>query len=243
MVLKVYGHRISEPSRAVIIFCKINRIDFEEIQVEVLKGQQFSKEYGAIAPMRQIPAIVDGHLKLIESHAILIYLCCSFPGVASHWYPGDTQKRAKIHSILDWHHSHLRRGAAGLVYTTILAPLNDLRSFLQIVIQAEEILLRSLSELENVWLKLDGSFLGGSSQPSIADLSLSCEVMQLELLGEKDYHRILSPYKKVKKWIEDVRSATTPYFDEIHEYLFEYQKGIREQMATQSGKNKGRAKM
>ncbi|XP_052620510.1 glutathione S-transferase T1 isoform X3 [Lactuca sativa] len=201
MALKVYGHRISEPSRAVIIFCKINRIDFEEIQVEVLKGQQFSKEYGAITPMRQIPAIVDGHLKLIESHAILIHLCCSFPGVASHWYPGDPQKRAKIHSILDWHHSHLRRGAG------------------------------------------DGSFLGGSSQPSIADLSLSCEVMQLELLSEEDYHRILSPYKKVKKWIEDVRNATTPYFDEIHEYLFEYQKRIREQMATQSGKNKVRAKM
>ncbi|XP_023752054.1 glutathione S-transferase T1 isoform X2 [Lactuca sativa] len=242
MVLKVYGHRISEPSRAVLIFCKINMIDFEEIHVEVLKGQQFSQEYGAITPIRQIPAIVDGHLKLIESHAILIYLSCSFPGVASHWYPGDPQKRAKIHSILDWHHSHLRRGAAGLVYTTILAPLNGLRSFLQIVIQAEEILLKSLSELENVWLK-DGTFLGGISQPSIADLSLACEVMQLELLNEEDYHQILSPYKKVKKWIKDVRSATAPYFDEIHEYLFESQKGIRDQMATQSGKKKVRPKM
>ncbi|CAI9288891.1 unnamed protein product [Lactuca saligna] len=243
MVLKVYGHRISEPSRAVLIFCKINRIDFEEIQVEVLKGQHFSPEYRAIlSPMRQIPAIVDGHLKLFESHAILIHLSSSFPGVASHWYPVDPSKRAKIHSILDWHHSYLRRGAAGLVSNSILLPLNGIPSNPNIVIQAEEILLRSLSKLENVWLK-DERFLGGNTQPSIADLSLACEVMQLELLSDEDYHRILSPYKKVKKWIEDVRSATKPYFDEIHEYLFESQKGIREKMATQSGKKKVRAKI
>ncbi|KAL7597214.1 hypothetical protein Lser_V15G27662 [Lactuca serriola] len=242
MALKVYGNRMSEPTRAVLIFCKKNGIDFEEIQVDVLKGHHFSPEYKAINPMRQIPAIVDGKLKLFESHAILIYLSCAFPGVASHWYPVDPSKRAKIHSILDWHHSYLRRGAAGLVFNSILAPVNGMRSYPQIIIQAEEILLRSLSKLENVWLK-DGSFLGGSTQPSIADLSLACEVMQLELLSEKDYNRILSPYKKVKKWIEDTRSATAPYFDEVHEHLFESQKGIREKMVTQTGKNNVRSKM
>ncbi|KAL7594266.1 hypothetical protein Lser_V15G27659 [Lactuca serriola] len=226
MVLKVCADRLSAPSRSVLIFCKKNGIDFEEIVVTVLKGHQFSPEYKAINPMGQVPAIVDGQLKLFESH----------------WYPGDPAKRAKVHSILDWHHSHLRRGAGGLVFHSILAPQNGMRSYPEILIQTEEILLRSLSKLENVWLK-DGSFLGGSTQPSIADLSLACEVMQLELLSEKDYHRILTPYKKVKKWIEDTRSATAPYFDEVHEHLFESQKGIREKMVTQSGKNNVRSKM
>ncbi|CAH1451420.1 unnamed protein product [Lactuca virosa] len=242
MVLKVCADRLSAPSRSVLIFCKKNGIDFEEIVVTVLKGHQFSPEYKAINPMGQVPAIVDGKLKLFESHAILIYLSCAIPGVASHWYPGDPAKRAKVHSILDWHHLHLRRGAGGLVFHSILAPVNGMRSYPEILIQTEEILLRSLSKLENVWLK-DGRFLGGSTQPSIADLSLACEVMQLELLSERDYHRILTPYKKVKKWIEDIRSATAPYFDEVHEHLFESQKGIREKMVTHSGKNNVRSKM
>ncbi|KAI3522562.1 hypothetical protein L1887_00439 [Cichorium endivia] len=242
MVLKVYADRLSQPSRAVLMFCKINGIDFEEIQVDVFKGQTFSPEYKAINPMHQVPAIVDGQLKLFESHAILIYLSCAFPGVASHWYPSDPSKRAKIHSVLDWHHSYLRRGAGGLTFNSIMAPLNGFRSYPQVIIQAEEILLRSLSKLENVWLK-DGGFLIGSSQPSIADISLACEVMQLELLSEKDYHRIMGPYKKVKKWIDDVRSATAPHFDEVHERLYESQKLYRERMVTHSGKNKVRSKM
>ncbi|KAK9079657.1 hypothetical protein SSX86_001330 [Deinandra increscens subsp. villosa] len=144
--------------------------------------------------MRQIPAIVDGELKLFESHAVLIYIACAFPRVASHWYPDDIYKRAKIHSVLDWHHSFLRRGAAGLVFNTLLAPLNGIRSYPQ-------------------------------------------------LLSEKDRDRILSPYVKVVKWVEDTKSAISPHFEEVHGVLFESQKRIREQMATKSRKNQARSKM
>ncbi|KAI3716760.1 hypothetical protein L1987_67872 [Smallanthus sonchifolius] len=233
MAVKVYGDRMSQPSRAVLIFCKINGIDFEEILVDISKNQQLSPEYKAINPMYQVPAIVDGRFTLFESHAILIYICCAFPGVASHWYPSDLTKRAKIHSVLDWHHSNLRRGSAGLVFNTLLAQLDCHQSYPQVVNQAEGILLRSLSRLENFWLK-DGRFLVGGSQPSIADISLVCEIMQLELLSEKERDRILSPFKKVVQWIEDTKIATAPYFDEVHGVLFKAQKRFRERIKTQS---------
>ncbi|KAL8244902.1 hypothetical protein R6Q59_011160 [Mikania micrantha] len=242
MVLKVYGNRLSEPSRAVIIFCKANGIEFEEIETDILKNQQHSPEYKDINPMRQIPAIVDGELKLFESHAILIYLSCAFPQVASHWYPNEIHKRAKIHSVLDWHHSFLRRGAAGFVFNTLLGPLSGIRHYPQVAIQAEEILLRSLSKLEHSWLK-DGPFLAGNTQPSIADLILACEIMQLELLSEKDCNRILSPYVKVVEWVEDTKSAIAPHFEEVHGLLFESQKRIREQMTRKYSQNQVRSKM
>ncbi|KAK1408287.1 hypothetical protein QVD17_39933 [Tagetes erecta] len=233
MALKVYADRMSQPSRAVLIFCKVNGIDFEEILVDISKNQQFSPEYKAINPMHQVPAIVDGRFKLFESHAILIYICCAFPGVASHWYPSDLIKRAKIHSVLDWHHLNLRRGSAGIVANILMANIDGHRSYPQVVNQAEGILLKSLSKLENFWLK-DGRFLVGGSQPSIADISLVCEIMELELLSEKDHDRILSPFKKVVQWIEDTKIATSPHFDEVHGILFKAQKRFRERMKTQS---------
>ncbi|KAJ6714479.1 GLUTATHIONE S-TRANSFERASE T1-RELATED [Salix viminalis] len=220
MKLKVYADRMSQPSRAVIIFCKVNRIDFEEVRVDISKRQHKTPEFKEINPMRKLPAIVDGRFKLFESHAILIYLACVFPGVADHWYPTDLFKRAKINSVLDWHHSNLRRGAAEYVKNTTLAPALGLPLDPQAAAEAEKVLFSSLSNIESVWLKGSGRFLLGGNQPSIADLSLVCELMQLEVLDEKDRSRILSPYKKVQQWMEDTKNATRPYFDEVHQILF-----------------------
>ncbi|PNX84036.1 glutathione S-transferase t1-like protein [Trifolium pratense] len=84
MKLKVYADRMSQPSRAILIFCKVNGIDFEEIHIELSKRQQLSPEFQAINPFKKVPAIVDGRFNLFESHAILIYIASAFPGVADH---------------------------------------------------------------------------------------------------------------------------------------------------------------
>lgn len=223
MTLKVYGDRMSQPTRAIIIFCKVNGIDFEEVRIDLSKRQHMTPEFQGINPMRKVPAIVDGRFKLFESHAILIYLACVFPGVADHWYPADLFQRAKIHSVLDWHHSNLRPGAAGYVLNSTLAPALGLPLNPKAAAVNEKLLLASLTKIESVWLKGSGRFLLGSSQPSIADLSLVCEIMQLELVDEKDRERILGPHQRVVKWIDDTKNATRPHFDEAHSVLFKVQ--------------------
>ncbi|KAK9716559.1 hypothetical protein RND81_06G241800 [Saponaria officinalis] len=220
MTLKLYVDRMSQPSRAVLIFCKVNKIDFEEVRVDLSKGKQFTPEFAEINPQKQVPAIVDGRFKLSESHAILIYLSCTFPGVADHWYPTDVSKRAKIHSVLDWHHSNLRRGSMTYVFNTVLAAAFGRPSNPQAAKEGEKILISSLAKIETVWLKGSGKFLLGSYQPSIADLSLVCEIMQLEILEEDDYNRILTPYKKVEEWVEATKIATQPHFEDVHAILF-----------------------
>nr|ACC93946.1 glutathione S-transferase [Panax ginseng] len=231
MKLKVYADRMSQPSRAVLIFCKVNGIEFDEIKTEISKKQQKSPEYKEINPMGNVPAIVDGKFKLFESHAILVYLACAFPGVADHWYPADLFKRAKIDSVLHWHHTTLRRGAAPLVLNSRLAPVFGLPLNLQAAAEAEKVLTRSLAMIESIWLEGKGRFLLGSFKPSIADLSLVCEIMQLELLDERDRDRILGPHKKVLQWVEDTKKATRPHFDEIHELLFKLKAKLAEMWA------------
>ncbi|KAL8503363.1 hypothetical protein ACS0TY_022194 [Phlomoides rotata] len=220
MTLKVYADRMSQPSRAVIIFCKINGIDFEEVRIDLSKRQHLTPEFREINPLKKVPAIVDGRFKLFESHAILIYLACVFPRVADHWYPADLSKRAKIHSVLDWHHSNLRHGAAAYVLHSALGPALGLPLNPQAAAESEKLLSASLTKIESVWLKGSGRFLLGGSQPSIADLSLVCEIMQLELVDEKDRERILGPHQRVLKWIDDTKNATLPHFEEVHSILF-----------------------
>ncbi|KAL3645696.1 hypothetical protein CASFOL_010876 [Castilleja foliolosa] len=103
MDLKVYVNPFSQPSRAILIFCKANGIAFKDVAIKLDLE---------INPMKQIPVIEHGDFKLSKTiHSILIYLASAFPRVANHWYPTDACKRATIHSMLHWHQSNLRRGS------------------------------------------------------------------------------------------------------------------------------------
>ncbi|PIN09773.1 Glutathione S-transferase [Handroanthus impetiginosus] len=234
MELKLYVDRLSQPSRAILIFCKANGIEFEEVKVEFTKKETFSPEFTEINPMQQVPAIVHGDFKLFESHAILIYLASAFPGVADHWYPADVRKRAKIHSVLFWHHSNLRRGAVGYIFNSAITIISGQPVNLQAAAEGEKLLLESLAKIESYWLQGDGPFLLGNEKPSIADLSLVCEIMQLEAADESERERILGPHKRILKWIEDTKNAIEPYFDEIHSIMPVAREKIKELKAQAS---------
>ena len=64
---------------------------------------------------------------------------------------------------------------------TVLAPILGLQLDPKGAAEAEKVLLSSLSKLEDIWLNGDGRFLCDGFQPSIADLSMVCELMQLEV--------------------------------------------------------------
>ncbi|XP_059277729.1 glutathione S-transferase T1-like [Lycium ferocissimum] len=197
----------------------LNEIDFEEVTISLSKRQQLSPEFEEINPIRQIPAIMDGRFKLSESHAILRYLAWAFPGIADHWYPADLYKRAKVESVLDWHRTTFPRGPASYVFYSVLAPAVGLPLNTKAAARTEKNLIASIATIESVWLQKKGRFLLGNDQPSIADLSLACEIMNLEVVDEKDRERILGPFKRVQKWLDDTKSAMAPHFEEVHSIL------------------------
>ncbi|MCO5595454.1 hypothetical protein L7F22_049497 [Adiantum nelumboides] len=169
--------------------------------------------------MSQVPVIDYNGFHLFESHAILKYLACAHPSIKDHWYPADLRKRAQIDCILDWHHTGLRRGAAGLVMNRVIAPALGRALDPHAAAEAESLLKASLKSMETLWLMEKGSFLTGSLQPSIADLSLACEVMQLQLLDKDNVADLLDPNPKVKNWLSAVEKTLSPYFSQTHETL------------------------
>ncbi|THG23923.1 glutathione S-transferase T1-like [Camellia sinensis] len=112
---------------------------------------------------------------------------------------------------------------------TVFAPVLRIQPNPHVAAEAEKILSSSLEKIETFWLKENEQFLLGNTQPSMADLSLVCEIMQLEVLDEEDRNRILGPHKKVQQWIEDTKLATRPHFEEIHRLLFEVKANLQEQ--------------
>lgn len=234
--LRLYVDFLSQPSRAVLIFCSLNNIDVDIKSVNLVKGEHRKAEFKSINPLGLVPVIDDEGFKLFESHAILRYLTGIFPNIQDHWYPADLRKRAEIDSVLDWHHSNLRRGSAALVMNRVIAPSLGRPLDAKAAYDAEIVLKESLSTLETVWLKGKGNFLTGSLQPSIADLSLACEVMQLQLLDKDNVSELLGPREKVKKWLDAVEKATAPHFSEAHRMLLRagsiFQKKREEQQSA-----------
>lgn len=86
---------------------------------------------------------------------------------------------------LDWHHLNMRRGGAAYVWFTVyMTNMTGLPAPPDETEEAKKLMLRSLKRIETIWLPADRStkFMFGD-EPSIADLSLACELTQLEGAG------------------------------------------------------------
>ncbi len=71
--MKLYYFPSPNPQKVKFAMLEIG-LDCEMVPVDLTKGEQKSPEYLAINPYGRVPALVDGDLKLWESHAIIAYL-------------------------------------------------------------------------------------------------------------------------------------------------------------------------
>jgi len=209
MTLTLYIDMLSQPSRAILLFCLENRIPHKVQLVQIGKLQHKSPEFLKLSNGQgQLPLIDDNGFVLIESGAILRYLATS-RNTPDHWYPKDAAAAARVNMLLDWHHTNLRPGAAPLVFAKVMAPKMGMSEQKQQAMakQAEPILKRSLTYLNNHLIKANTAFLCGP-EPSIADLSLACETAQLELMAYD-----LSPWPEFAAWMSRVKAL--PRYPEV----------------------------
>ncbi|MFQ5635245.1 MAG: glutathione S-transferase family protein [Gammaproteobacteria bacterium] len=101
----LYSFTITPNNRKVEAFVKHFDLPVEIFHVNFRKGDTQTDEYFAINPMRKVPALVDGDLKLWESNAILTYLAAKFPETRA--LPEGIEARADVDRWLHWQSCHL----------------------------------------------------------------------------------------------------------------------------------------
>ncbi|KAK7867896.1 hypothetical protein R5R35_002820 [Gryllus longicercus] len=215
MSLKVYFDFLSPPSRALLMFLKANRIPFEPKEVKLAKGEHFNKDYANIHPFQKVPAIIDDQFQLIESVAILRYLCRE-RNVPEHWYPKDVKGQAKVDEYLEWQHTNTRMCGMLFMLKWVYPSTTGKAPNAKEVAHWEKLMNEALDKMEYIWLK-DKPYLTGD-RISIADLLGVTELEQTRIVGYNPY----SNRAALTAWLERIKGDTNPYFGEVHGKLHHF---------------------
>ena len=221
IVLRVYAHPASQPSRSVIWSCVLNNLPIE------LKTPNPDDDE-AISPRGQIPIIVDDGFVLYEMPAILTYLATKH-GWSEMW-PDDVAIQARISQYMHEHHSLTR-----LATTTFMAPhvlvafggdvtSNPLSYISSLCVQtamdekssieSTKLIQEIVEYIETAYLK-HHRYIAGTSGPTLADVACYEELGQLDLANLFDF----SEYPVTQGWISRMRDL--PYHDELHRFNLE----------------------
>jgi glutathione S-transferase len=223
--IKVYADLGSPFSRAVILFCRVNGIEYEYVHISIMAGQTRTPEFSKINPMQRLPCIDEDGFKLGESVTIMRYLATT-RNVADHWYPKDPKRRAVIDSILEWIPLNITVGWGPLLVSRVMAKIPGVGNLLnmetdeKLEARSEKILHAGLDLVETVLLSGPGKFLENGDEVSLADIVLLCQLKQLKVSDAKTQEDILGSRAKIAAWMDAVENATNPHFEEVHKEIY-----------------------
>jgi len=224
--LRVYYDLMSQPSRAVYIFLKANKIPFNSKPVALRKGEHLSEGFGKINPFHLVPVIDDNGFKLTESVAILRYLSDKYQ-VKDHWYPKDLQHRALVDRFMAWQHLNLRLYGSMVFRTKAVQPRMTNKPVDTVKLaEFQKDLETTLDKIERIFLQ-DSPFLCGPNI-SIGDLLGICELMQPVSVG----HDVFKGRPKLEAWASRVKENLGADFDEAHGHIYK----LRDQFSSKAAK-------
>jgi len=202
--LTIYGHYVSQPSRAVLWILKLQNIDFKYVELNPSTGETRTPEFLKKFPSHTIPAMECDGICIAESGAILLFLAEKFG-----WddlYPKDAKIRAEINQYLFYHTVNTRQCTLvhfrpQLVFALTGKKLEPSKNELGMFKE-------TLRTLENLLSR--GDYIV-SDRLTFADISCYCEIDQL-LLGDSLFD--FSAYPNILKWAEKMKKV--PLHDEVH---------------------------
>jgi glutathione S-transferase len=183
--LTLYGIWLSGPTYKAGLAMSLMGQAFAYKHVDLRAGAHKQPDYLAINRFGQVPALVDGDLKLCQSGSILLYLADKFGKMG-----GKTpEEKARVREWLFWEADRLA--------PNVYRPRAIKRGFMK----ADDNVYSLYTGLANDALKVLEASLANSpflvgSEPTVADVAVYGDVAYAEE-GAID----LSPYANVKAWM------------------------------------------
>lgn len=187
--MQLYEHALSGHCHKVRLLLGILGRDYERIEVDIPAGGGQAPDYLALNPLGTVPALVDGDVRLRDSHAILAYLGGRYGGEA--WLPRDPADLARVVQWLAFAANELHNGPHLLRLKRLLGVPVDLAAAQATTDKALGVLDRHLAGRS--WLEL--------GRPTVADIAC---FPSTALAGDGGVD--LRPYAEVRGWIERIRA-------------------------------------
>jgi glutathione S-transferase len=116
--MKLYHFPSPNPQKVTFALRELG-LECELVAIDLSKGEQRKPEYLAVNPFGRVPTLVDGELKLWESHAILAYL----GEKTGKLWPATAAGRADALRWLFFLAQHISPSATDLAFNRIAAKL------------------------------------------------------------------------------------------------------------------------
>lgn len=239
--IQVYGHWVSQPTRAVLWALSMKNIPFDFHRRDPPGGDGDKDDYLKLFPCGLFPGVIDGDIRLTESNAILVHFAETRGW--HDWYPkDDPAKRAGINQWLHWHHGHSRYATLKFFRPVLRAtmgqlPLKDVkptfaegRPYLETtckVLKHGAFVDASASSSPSGTATKKFNYLCGD-EPTLADIATYCEFDQLEAFGLLNESGVAA-YPEIIDWMG--RMKTLPEHDAVRQSLSKLGKLARGTMA------------
>ncbi|XP_011764004.2 maleylacetoacetate isomerase isoform X2 [Macaca nemestrina] len=167
----LYSYFRSSCSWRVRIALALKGIDYETVPINLIKdgGQQFSKDFQALNPMKQVPALKIDGITIHQSLAIIEYLEETHP--TPRLLPQDPKKRASVRMISDLI-------AGGIQPLQNLSVLKQVGEEFQLT-WAQNAIISGFNALEQILQSTAGTYCVGD-EVTMADLCLVPQVANAE---------------------------------------------------------------
>ena len=187
-MITLYGTPVSGNAYKVRLLLGLLGLEFDEVNINLMTGENRTESFLALNPRGQVPVLVDGEVTVWDSQAILVYLARRY-GEA--WLPADPAPMAEVMQWLAVSENELLFGLA-----RARAVLHFGRDFDLAASQAYgraglKVLEQRLSE--NDWL--------AAGRPTIADVACM-PYAALSYMGGLP----LDDHPAVRAWIDRTRA-------------------------------------